>query len=316
MIAGRPPLDLRLLTAYVALADEGHFGRTARRLYMSPSALSQQIKSLETAWGVTLFTRGARGATLTPEGARLLSGARRVVAGAAAYREEVEAIADGSTGTWRLGFTDQVLGGTLTELLRSFRDQLAHVRVVTHSHRTSADALQRLQMGLHDAVVVVDPPADGGLSSVTLATVPYVVAVSAAHPLAGSGAVAWAVVLEHLDRIVIPESSDPGLIALPVDGERTSLGSPSGRVADAILSAARGDGAALVTTLSAERFRVPGVEYRTVTGDDAPQAAVALTWRSDNTNPLLTDVVAVAGPGQSLRCSAVARELMNRITSV
>ena len=59
-------LDLRLVHAFVAVADEGHFVRAARRLYITQPALSRQIQQLEREVGAALFTRVGRAAE--PEG--------------------------------------------------------------------------------------------------------------------------------------------------------------------------------------------------------------------------------------------------------
>ena len=56
---------------FKAIADTGNISRTAKQLYLSQSAVSQSLQQLESALGVRLFSRTARGVTLTAEGSVL-----------------------------------------------------------------------------------------------------------------------------------------------------------------------------------------------------------------------------------------------------
>ena len=75
-----PELDLRLLRAFVAVADELHFTRAAHRLYVAQQALSRDIRRLESQVGAPLFARSTRRVTLTADGERLLVHARSLLA--------------------------------------------------------------------------------------------------------------------------------------------------------------------------------------------------------------------------------------------
>jgi LysR family transcriptional regulator, glycine cleavage system transcriptional activator len=63
----RPPL--RALSAFEAAARQGSFSEAAKELGISTSAVSHQIKSLESFFGTNLFIRLSRGVKLTKEGA-------------------------------------------------------------------------------------------------------------------------------------------------------------------------------------------------------------------------------------------------------
>jgi DNA-binding transcriptional LysR family regulator len=78
--APAPELDLRLLRAFVAVAEELHFTRAANRLYVAQQALSRDIRRLESQIGARLFVRSTRRVTLTPDGERLLVHARTLLA--------------------------------------------------------------------------------------------------------------------------------------------------------------------------------------------------------------------------------------------
>ncbi|ARS71026.1 LysR family transcriptional regulator [Sinorhizobium meliloti] len=73
------PLDLWSVKAFVAVAEELHFGRAARRLKLTQSTLSQRIRRLESDVGVPLFVRSTRNVELTAAGATFLPLARDVL---------------------------------------------------------------------------------------------------------------------------------------------------------------------------------------------------------------------------------------------
>lgn len=75
-----PELDLRLLRAFVAVAEELHFTRAANRLFVAQQALSRDIRRLEAQVGAPLFVRSTRRVTLTADGERLLVHARSLLA--------------------------------------------------------------------------------------------------------------------------------------------------------------------------------------------------------------------------------------------
>jgi DNA-binding transcriptional LysR family regulator len=65
------------LEAFLTLAEELHFGRTAARLHVSTARISQTIRSLELRVGVRLFERTSRRVSLLPVGQQLLEDLRR-----------------------------------------------------------------------------------------------------------------------------------------------------------------------------------------------------------------------------------------------
>ena len=72
-------LELRHLRTLQALADSGNVSAAARRLNLTQSALSHQLKTLETAYGCSLVDRRRQPLVLTPAGERLLELAREVL---------------------------------------------------------------------------------------------------------------------------------------------------------------------------------------------------------------------------------------------
>lgn len=72
-------VELERLKYFVVVAEEGSRARAAKRLYLTGSAVSQQISKLEGELGVELFERNGRRSELTEAGEVLLEGARQAL---------------------------------------------------------------------------------------------------------------------------------------------------------------------------------------------------------------------------------------------
>src|SRR5579871_4194620 len=72
-------VDTLQLKSFIAIAETGTFGQAAATVNRTQSALSLQIKKLESQLGCDLFDRSSRKVTLTPEGEIFLGYARRII---------------------------------------------------------------------------------------------------------------------------------------------------------------------------------------------------------------------------------------------
>src|SRR6185436_8047121 len=101
-------LDLRRLRYFVAVAEELHFGRAARRLNLSQPPLSVQIQTLERVLGTPLLTRTKRRVALTEAGQVLLEESRRLIGQAEQAVVHTRRAASGEVGRLTLGFVSTV----------------------------------------------------------------------------------------------------------------------------------------------------------------------------------------------------------------
>lgn len=88
-------MSLTHLQSFVAVAEEGHVGRAARRLHLTQPPLSRHILALEDELGARLFERTPRGMRLLPAGETFLQHARRILAQVDTAVRDVEALRRG-----------------------------------------------------------------------------------------------------------------------------------------------------------------------------------------------------------------------------
>jgi DNA-binding transcriptional LysR family regulator len=176
-------MENRLLRAFVAVADELHFGRAARRLHISQPPLSMQIRRLERDLGARLFDRDRRRVSLTAAGATLLGRARHLLAEADRARAEVERVASGADGVLSIAYTTAATHRLLPRVVPLLRARLPHVRLELKEIRSAAqpDEIRegRVELGLVCAPIDALDLALHPLTRERLA-----VALPAKHPLA------------------------------------------------------------------------------------------------------------------------------------
>jgi DNA-binding transcriptional LysR family regulator len=182
-VSDPPTVDLRSLRYFVAVAEELHFGRAARRLNISQPPLSQQIRQLETALDVALFVRTSRRVELTPAGTALLDGARRIIAETSRVVAATRRAGRGEVDMLRIGFTDSAALGVLPELVRAYHAEYPDVHLDLTEGTTEAQ-LDAVEHDLVDLAIVRGPVADGRWRTVVVQREPFVVALPHDHVLA------------------------------------------------------------------------------------------------------------------------------------
>jgi DNA-binding transcriptional LysR family regulator len=179
-------VDLRHLAALEAVARTGSFGRAARELGYTQSAVSQQIAQLERIVGQRLFDRpgGPRPVEPTEAGLLLLRHADAIVGQLDAARADMAALAEGEAGTLRVGIYQSVGARLLPALVRRFRAQLPRVGVRVREESSADDLLRLLEHGELDLSFADLPLREGPFEWAELLQDPYVLLVSARSELA------------------------------------------------------------------------------------------------------------------------------------
>jgi DNA-binding transcriptional LysR family regulator len=197
-------MEQREIEIFLTLAEELHFGRTAERLHVSTTRVSQTIRKVERQIGVPLFERTSRRVVLTPIGRHLEEGLRP------AFQQTREVIARaiatgrGVDGELVVGFVGTVVGRFLHSVGEMFQARHPACQIQIREARYS-DFLGLLRSGELDLALVPFPVEEPDLvSGPVLFSEPTVLAVSSRHPFARRKSVT----LEDLarDKVLHPAS--------------------------------------------------------------------------------------------------------------
>lgn len=176
-------IELRHLRYFVAVAEELHFGRAAKRLNIAQPPLSQQIKQLENNLGYPLFLRTSRSVALTGAGEAFLEKARRTLLNVSRDIDEVRSIGRGEVGSLHIGFIGSGMLTTLPSIFRSYRE--AYPRVLLHLHESfTSKVIQGLENGALDIGIVRDGDPVEGLNCISIYSEPFVAVLPANHAYA------------------------------------------------------------------------------------------------------------------------------------
>jgi DNA-binding transcriptional LysR family regulator len=272
-------MDIRSLSCFVAVADELHFRKAARKLHLTQPALSQRIRALEHEVGAELLVRDRRSVALSAAGAAFLPPARAAVEQAALARRAALRAVRGEVGHLRLGFTVIAFFGALPEAVRKFRarypDVAVELREMNSPSVESALAMGEIDLG------ILHPPISANLITSALAPQRMLLALPARHRLAGKTTIAVSD-LKDEPFLVAPRTVGPSIydrliglfqgagISPRIVQEVTPVTTLTGLVA-------AGTGLGFVTEGIAHAGR-PGVVFRPVR-PAAPSLPMAAAWR-------------------------------------
>ena len=177
-------IDLRHLRLVAAVAESGGQTRAAGKLNLTQSALSHQLRELESRVGAPLFIRASRGMVLTAVGERILASARRVLHEVETLERDLmtEATAGGA-GIVRLATECYTCYHWLPGVVTAFRQEWPRVDVRIVAEAT-ANPVRALLDGALDLAIVAGDVDERRLGCTALFEDEQVVVVAPSHPLA------------------------------------------------------------------------------------------------------------------------------------
>ncbi|WP_425065975.1 LysR family transcriptional regulator [Reyranella sp.] len=293
-------MDLHQLRCFLAVADELHFGRAARRLEMLPSALSRDIRLLETSLGTRLLVRTTRNVMLSQDGAAFVDDARALVTRADALAAEVrERGRRRARSPVRIGAIDTAAAGLVPALLRDFRELHASAAVQLVEDKTIR-LVPKILSGRLD-IAFIRPPErlDKRIELMMLFHETPVVAMPSRHRLAGRRRLSIeALAGEPMivpDRSSRPHSHDLTIKLFERAGLRPNLSQIAEEKQTIVNLVAAGLGLAIVPR-RASGLGVAGVRFvplasRETAGLDLLPMAAA--WLRNSRDPLRDELLAL-----------------------
>ncbi|WP_030909777.1 LysR family transcriptional regulator [Streptomyces sp. NRRL F-5126] len=289
-------MERQEIEIFLALAEELHFGRTADRVGVSQSRVSQTVARLERRVGAKLFERTSRRVTLTPIGEQFRGDL------APAWRGVEEALAKamsagrGITGSLRIGFSGAFTGHLLHRVAEEFGRRHPGVDVQIRQVQIS-DPYGPLRSGDVELQVTEPPLTETDLTlGPVLVSQPRVLLMSSSHPFARRASVG----LEDLAEATL----------LTVGGSVPShwldhhfpRQTPSGRPIphgqaithweDALSLVLAGKGVTPVAAAGAHYYSRPGLVFRPLS--DAPRIEYAFIWRTGHETARLREFTRLA----------------------
>ncbi len=290
-------MELRHLRAFLAVAEELHFGRAAGRLHIAQPALSQQIKQLEQDVGAVLLERTTRQVRLTGTGATFVGHARRVLAEIERARESVLLTECGERGEIRVGVTGAITWRLLPRVARTYRERYPLVRMELYPAVFSAAQIGALHDGQIDVGFLRAPVPPGPLASRLIVNESLVAVLPEGHPLAHRREVALAD-LANENFVSYPSMHGSALRDAAIHAcysagftPRVVQEAPDTHTVVALVGAAVG---VALLPASAETLQYEGVVFTPIAGDVDVRVPVALAWRRHDRSPVLARFLATA----------------------
>ncbi|MDO8863614.1 LysR family transcriptional regulator [Haliea sp. E1-2-M8] len=159
-------IELRRLKHFLAVAEHGQVRRASKALFMSQSALTRSLQSLEDDLGAKVIVRSPTGVTLTPLGCMLQKHAKQVLRAAVVAESDLRSFAGiGDASEVKLGVSSHFVGNIVPMALADAVHHSSDFRAYVYE-AFYYDLVPRLRMGELDLLISVIPD-DADLSGLT-----------------------------------------------------------------------------------------------------------------------------------------------------
>lgn len=291
-----PELDFREIRAFLTLSEELHFARTAERLGLTPSRVSQTIRSLEARLGGRLFDRTSRRVRLTPMGERLLTEIVPPYRALQKVLAHARQAAAGVDGTLRIGLYSLLSAGPhMTDIVRTFkaRHPACQLEFINIGYdRGYRDALRG---GEADMLATRLPLASPAITiGPILSREERILLLATNDPLAQRNSISYEELADRVVSDVTAFSRDVmDAFIPPVTGSGRILKRlPNQSAEDTMMRVALGEQVHPTVRSFLDHHNHPGVTWVPIT--DLPPSETALVWLTASCGPKIEAFVRAA----------------------
>ena len=288
-------MNLNQLRYFISVAESGSFTKAAMNHYVSQTAVTQQIHSLEEHIGTKLLDRNSRPVSLTPAGKVFLKEAREILGKMDAALLRTREASTGLEGELRLGYTKGYEHSDLPKYLRSFHREYPNVLV--SCYRCDTDTLASgLISGEYDVIFTWDSTnlrREEELQLQVVEHVPLRVALYANHPLARRGELSRRDLKQENILFMSPSGTgdsfgDAFYIRLYQQaGYQPNILLRSNDIESILMMVAAEEGISIVPEYSHPwDVGTENVVFVPLTGEEETEE-ILIVWRKNNDNPAL-----------------------------
>ncbi|MBX2864781.1 MAG: LysR family transcriptional regulator [Leptolyngbyaceae cyanobacterium MAG.088] len=285
-------MELRHIRYFLAVAEELHFGRAAKRLKMAQPPLSQQIKQLETELGVQLFSRTRRNVSLTAAGQVLKQEAHQLLQQLEQAVSKTQQASRGEVGRLEIAFVSSAMYSLLPDYLKQFREQYPHIDLVLHELSTQ-EQIQRLLDNRLDLGFMRPPVDQKILHAQSVLQESLVAALPLNHKLSSKKHISIKELQGEL-FILFPRTMATRLydqiVSLCHQGGFSPNVVQQATQMQTILSLVTAELGVAIVPASLRNLKRQGVCFLPFT-ETTPQAEVCMVWRQDQSLPVVETFV-------------------------
>ncbi|HET9094295.1 MAG TPA: LysR substrate-binding domain-containing protein [Solirubrobacteraceae bacterium] len=288
-------MELRQLRYFVTVAEELHFSRAAARLHLAQSALSAQIRRLETEVGGPLLLRSTRQVVLTPAGEALLHEGRAILTASDGALARVRALARGEAASFSIGSLGPVPGALFSPLLATFSGRHPQTRIDVRAIEFS-EMFSALRAARVDVAFLYAPLDEDDLRVIPLISEPRVAVLPSDHRLAGRAFVTPADLAQETfvaQPDVTPQAWRDYWMLVDEVGHRPKISAYVGdNLEEWLYLIGRGEGVDTCPAIIARYFARPDVAFVPLRG--ASPTTLVLAAHREAWQPLIEEFVTLA----------------------